>query len=91
MFTRTLVTMTTKPEQVPAYLYRTATEFGRVANPHNSRYSTAVLVTVTSEASEKDAQFLAEYQAARLDSGMHFTRVFDTPAEALVYVAERLS
>ncbi|HEX6685531.1 MAG TPA: hypothetical protein VF062_22340 [Candidatus Limnocylindrales bacterium] len=87
--TLTVASGATQGDQVRAYLYRTATVVGTALSPTGRRLVT--VVAVVSEDSDREAEFLAQYQAERLASGLYGARVFGTSAEAWAYVGETLT
>ena len=85
MATRTIVVYTRRPEQVPAYLYDHTTHLATVADSRTP--GTAALLLSTEADTEARAEFLADYQAARLSSGLHSARVFPSYSEAWSHAA----
>lgn len=69
--TRTISVLTNTPDSVAAYLYGHTEEVSRT--PEGEHSTRIILVTTADTASS--AEFLANYQADRLCSGLHGARV----------------
>lgn len=76
---RYIAVLTSSPAQVPAYLYETASV---VATLTFARVPSTGLVVVV-EATSDRVEFVAQYQADRLLSGLHGARVHATAGDAL--------
>jgi hypothetical protein len=80
--TRYITVLTSRPDEINAYLYGHTTEIARMSD---ARHTAMILETTGS--TEKDAEFLAQYQADRLSSGLHGAKVFDTRDQAVSHLA----
>lgn len=80
MSTRYISVITSDPGSVEAYLYAHTNIVSRFPGPDDTRATGLVLRT---EAKDSDVDYLVNYQADRLSSGLHGTKVHASRTEAL--------
>ncbi len=79
MSTKYISVITSRPREVKAYLYSYATIRKEWLSDTSGRSGLLIAVEVSDE---DRVQFLADYQADRLLSGMHGAKVHDTWTDA---------